>query len=36
MDQPFAASHLFGVVLLALLGFLMFRGAAPAKPGPPQ
>jgi uncharacterized oligopeptide transporter (OPT) family protein len=36
MDQPFAASPLTGVVLLALLGFLMFRGAAPAKPGPPQ
>jgi uncharacterized oligopeptide transporter (OPT) family protein len=33
MNQPFAGSALTGVVLLALLGFLMFRGAAPAKKG---
>jgi len=29
----FAASDLFGVALLALLGWLMFRGAAPQKRG---
>jgi uncharacterized oligopeptide transporter (OPT) family protein len=32
-DLPFAQSSLFGALLLALLGFLMFRGAAPAKKG---
>jgi uncharacterized oligopeptide transporter (OPT) family protein len=31
MNQAFASSPLTGVVLLALLGFLMFRGAAPAR-----
>jgi uncharacterized oligopeptide transporter (OPT) family protein len=31
MNMPFAGSSLTGAVLLALLGFLMFRGAAPAR-----
>jgi hypothetical protein len=31
MDQGFAGSSLTGLALLALLGFLMLRGAAPAR-----
>jgi uncharacterized oligopeptide transporter (OPT) family protein len=37
MHQPFAESPLTGVVLLALLGWLMFRAAAaPERTSPPQ
>jgi uncharacterized oligopeptide transporter (OPT) family protein len=34
MNQGFAGSSLTGLVLLAVLGYLMFRGAAPAKSKP--